>query len=1114
MAEMGTGGDAAEGRGAVRIVRGARATESALLAEITRLAGEARRDPSLLARPVRLVVPSRSLREHVAARIVAECGSVVGIAVHTLRGLAFEILRRAGEGAPGGDALFPIVVRALARKDDALRAALDRLSDGYGVVAASVADLLDAGFEAHHADAVDEALVEVGAPALARAMVRVAARTGATLAAQGVEHRSHLFRRAREAFERDPEGALPARAILVHGFADLTAVQLDLLESLARLRGARILLDHPDDPAAPGTSSSGVVFTARLRERLRGVAPEASGAGTAASSAPEVSLLRAPGAQAEVRAAAERIRALLDAGARPERIGIVARELSPYALALRVQLRRLGIPFSGAPGSPGLLGPAGRRARALLDLLRERDSLTVDRWLDALPGLREEGEGALARARRADLRMGLHALGAGRLGAAAQLELDGVLGAEDWLPLPVRRGLESAGDADGLEETADAEQPRGAALRATRRSLHRALLEAAVERARACIEGLGRWPEEAPLAEHFARLASLLDALGWSDRSGPVETRERIDALRAELGGALRVSFPEFVLLLDRELRDVGVDALGGAGGGVRVLSVVEARAHTFDHLFVLGLNRDLFPRRVSEDPLLPDALRRALAAVLPDVPVKARGFDEERYLFAQLVSAAPRVALSWQALSDDGKEKTASPLVEGLLQAAGGEAPLAPSVFAPPAATPTLDGAAAPRPAFEHAIRAGLYGTPAEFGSAFALALDEARRELPGGRAWVEASDLARVRVAILDEMDASPRRGELGPWLGFVGPLGGDADPRHAPVFVTALEHLARCPWQSFLERILRIEAVPDALEALPSASPLLVGNLLHRTLERIVDDALGETPRDRADLAHAAGRDVPWPARERLDAILHEEARGVLRAGGIALPGFERLLVAAVESRVERVRRLEWGPAGVLHGVLGSEVHGEVEVCDARGRPRRVRFRADRADAGLRLTDYKGGKDPSDGQKTEASRRRKLLEGVGAGTWLQAAAYAFADPGVALGRYFFAKPELPEDAAELRVAHDDREVREAFAGSVAALLGAFDLGSFFPRLVTPDGGKEPKTCDWCTVSQACVRGDSATRRRLLRFVERARSGKREDLSDAESALVAVFDLGRVER
>jgi RecB family exonuclease len=667
-------------------------------------------------------------------------------------------------------------------------------------------------------------------------------------------------------------------------------------------------------------------------------------------------------------------------------------------------------------------------------------------------------------------------------------------------------------DADerpGETEDAD-DRPRGAALRAARRSLPRGLLEAAVGRARGCLERLARWPDPAPLSEHFASLAELLDVLGWSDRAGTAGTRERIDALRADLGRALRVSFEDFVQLLARELRDVGVDALGGAGGGVRVLSVIEARAHTFEHLFVLGLNRDLFPRRVSEDPLLPDALRRALAAVLPDVPVKARGFDEERYLFAQLVSGAPSVALSWQALSDDGKEKTASPLVEGLVQAAGGSVALAPSLFAAPARD-----AAAPRPAFEHAIQAGLYGTTAEFEAAFALALDEARHELPGGRVPAASADLAQVRVAILDEMDASPRRAGLGPWLGFVGALGGDADPRHGPLFVTALEHLARCPWRSFLERILRIEAVPDALGELPAASPLLVGNLVHRTLERIVEDALGETPRDLAVLAGAAGRDVPWPAPERLDAILHEEARDVLREGGIALPGFERLLVAAAAPGVQRVRELEWGSAEVLRGVLGCEVEGEVEVRDARGRARRVRFRADRADAGLRLTDYKTGKDPSDGQKKEESRRKKLLEGVGAGTWLQAPAYAFSGAGVALGRYLFAKADLPEEAAELAVARDDAEVREAFGGSVAALLGAFDLGSFFPRLVTPDGSREPRTCEqWCAVSEACVRGDSATRRRLLRFVEDARSGKRERLDDAERALLAVFDLGRVER
>jgi inactivated superfamily I helicase len=107
--------------------------------------------------------------------------------------------------------------------------------------------------------------------------------------------------------------------------------------------------------------------------------------------------------------------------------------------------------------------------------------------------------------------------------------------------------------------------------------------------------------------------------------------------------------------LLEGQLEKAGASNLGGAGGGVQVLSVTEARGRTFHHLFVCGLNRDVFPRTVREDPLLPDDLRRILRRVLPDVPVKRSGFDEERYLFAQRLSASPAVTLSWQAADDDG---------------------------------------------------------------------------------------------------------------------------------------------------------------------------------------------------------------------------------------------------------------------------------------------------------------------------------------------------------------------------------------------------------------------------------------------------------------------------
>ena len=46
---------------------------------------------------------------------------------------------------------------------------------------------------------------------------------------------------------------------------------------------------------------------------------------------------------------------------------------------------------------------------------------------------------------------------------------------------------------------------------------------------------------------------------------------------------------------------------------------------------------------------------------VLPDVPIKKRGEDEERYLFAQLLAAAPNVTVSWTECDDDGKATPAS---------------------------------------------------------------------------------------------------------------------------------------------------------------------------------------------------------------------------------------------------------------------------------------------------------------------------------------------------------------------------------------------------------------------------------------------------------------------
>ncbi len=1092
------------------MARGALAAEGVLLARLDELAAEARKNPAVLARPVRIVVPSRSLRLHLGNAIVRHRGrSVAGVTIQTLHAVAFEVIERAGEPAPAGMPLFDVVAQRLARSERSLRQGLGDLVDGYAAVAGTVRDLLDAGFEPALFDAVDEALAGDGPFATgtgkdeverARALVRVAARTDAVMREIGLGRVSTLLRRAVELLASDPDRVLPSRTLLIHGFADATGVATDFLQALLR-RGAVLILDQPPDPAGGGGSER--VFTARFTERLGSVsrfvpAPPSPPAG---QPEPQVQRFDAVGAEAEARELARRVRGLLDAGARPEGIGVVARDLAPYALLLARHFRRLGVPFSGVAALGGL-EPAGRRARAMLDLLRRGEEAPADRWLDAL-GSRT----ALRGGRLVDLRLAFSALGAGRLRDVAELVIEPFL-KDGSYPLPIRQGLrqtaaeEKGENAGEIGEIGDSSREAYAA----RRRVNGAHLHAAVRAAGKLRGRLAGWPDEARAGEHLRRVRALLTSdLGWEPGSGAGTAAPVLSAL-AELEREVPAEFPltreELQTLLARALDGVGAAALGGHGGGVQVLTVTEARGRTFEHLFVPGLNRDLFPRGVREDPLLSDELRQVLQRVLPDLPIKRAGFDEERYLYAQLLAASPRVTLSWQAADADGKPCSPSPLLRGL-----GAAAKAPALYAP---GPGF------RPADEHAVIAALHAPRPVFGAVLATALDEARTELLGaeesGISRLRPADLAAVRVAILDELDPDLRtsagravRARLGPYFGFVGNFAttaGGADPRRMDVSVTHLETLAGCPWQLFLGRLLQLEPTPDPLAALPGADPLLLGNTVHKVLERIAGTG--------------ASLLVPWPSASDLDVLMLDAAAQTLAAEGILLPGLARALAERARPYVEAAGAADWVD-GVLP-VLRAESKEEVEVFDAAGRSRPLRFRADRVDRSdgtLRFTDYKTGRPVSTATRPDV-RRRHFLNRVRGGTFLQAVAYLLAakdEP--ALGRYLYLRPDLRSETAEreLAVAAGDGEFAAAFDRAVRAVLSAWDQGSFFPRVVDTAGRNEPIRCEYCAVAEACLRGDSGARNRLFEWTETAQT-EEASLTAPEQSLLAVWRLPAKEK
>jgi len=1118
--------------GRILIAAGARAAEAALMERLDALLAEVRKDPALLAVPVRIVVPSRSLRLHVAAAIVRRRGrSVAGVSVQTLFGLASEILERSGETATRGGSLLDVFAQRAARAEPSLRRGLEDLADGFAAVTGTVRDLLDAGFEPVHADAAEEALASDGSFVAsradverARALVRSAAGVEAAMRASGLGRASTLLRRAAELVETRDEEALPARAVLIHGFADATGVATDLIEALLRRRGAWMILDHPPKPEGEGAETE---FTARFAERL-GHSSGVETAPPAVGTAPSLAAREAVGAEAEAREVATQIRALLDVGERPEGIGVVSRDLDPYRFALRRHFDRLGIPFSGV-GERGGLTPAGRRARALLELLREGEMVPSDRWLDAVADLPEGRHSpALPEGRGngwVDLRLAFAALGAGRLRDATELRLEEVL-RKGFYALPIRQGLQKVGEEGDAAEEGE-EGSRSNEAHARKRKIQGVLIRAAVRAAKRTRERLAAWPYEAPAAEHLKNLRALLTAdLGWDLDAGEARAvRGALEEFEREVPARFRLERDEMRLLVEDLLAAEGGSPIGGQGGGVQVLSVTEARARTFDHLFLMGLNRDVFPRGIREDPLLPDDLRRILQRVLPDVPIKRAGFDEERYLFAQLLSAAPAVTLSWQTADDDGKPLPASPLVERLRERL--EVKKAPPLWSLPKSGP-LPG---PRTAAEHAVMAGLHAPRRWWGRVMKMAIQESRAELAALRARDQARQaaplpifdlsperLATGRLAVVEEMDPDLRlpdgrtvRARLGPYFGFIGkiPSGGEGEPRLRDLYVTQLENLAACPWQLFLLRLLRIEPTPDPLGALPGVTPLLLGNVVHGALDKIARPPGRET--GRGGLRKLDPLAVAWPEDREVERLLFEEANRLLGEEGIFLPGLGRALAELARPMLETARNMDW--AGGAVPVLATEVEGELDVGDAAGSLRQVLFKADRVDkdaGGLVIwTDYKTGRPISEARRPE-KRRSHFLDRVRKGSHLQAVAYLLGSEGESKGRYLFLRPGLDDGARELAVTTADEDFIEAFAQASAAVLAAWEMGSFFPRLVERDGRKEPPRCGFCAVSEACLRYDSGSRQRLFEWTDQDLAA----LAPEEQALLQVWRLGvRVE-
>lgn len=1078
---------------------GPRACEEALFADLRATLPGSLSDLAADPSPVVVVVPSGSLRRHLLARLADRLGAVLGVDVVTLHRVASRIVELAGRNEPRGATLTDLLLRRAAARQGSLTRSLGDLEDGIDTARLSMRDLLDAGFEPELAPALDEALASGaprdGAGERARALVRATAQAVLEQRRLGLGSVADLYRTARELLlERGP-AALPARAILVHGFADATGVATDFLATLLSRAPARIHLDLTGP--APGSSAElpDHPFGRNFRERLVGAAAleRAADAGGVEAIPPGTRAFTASSVRAEIREVGWRVLELLARGIPAEQVGVVARDLGAHALPLRTEWERLGIPFSGE-GRVDAGGPRARRLAALLDLLERRGAAPVERWL-----VLRSAEGIAPF----DLRAALFLLGASRLERAAEIDPARHLPAGD-LPLPFREGIGAGSEARGPD--------------APRRRLPRAPLLAALDQARALAARLAGWPEQGTLADHLTALDRVRDLLALGpDLPGSLELEEALAALERECPHGFLLGRDEFARLLRESLSEALTTALGGAGAGVQVLDVTAARGRTFDHLFVVGLHAGSFPRNVSEDPVLPDRIRTLLAPLLPDLPRKLEGRDEERTLFAQLRLAAPEVVLSRPLFDPDGRPLTISPLLAG-------------DPTLPWEATQPEDAAAlaftGPRelPPDEAAILAALDRPRADLAPLLAAAL-----VTPSGEEHAEGfGRRARAHLAVLDEIDPDlrtaagrERHATLGPYFGFLGQPELPSDPRRRGLAVTSLEALCTCPWRYFLERMLRLELPPDEAEELPSFEPSRLGRLVHAVLERLAPPEPSKTSPGPRSLAAAAARqeaEVTWPTEERLAAIALRRAERLLAEAGLTRWGLAHAEVARALPYLHAARQIDAGRCRLL----GVEVEGEHEVAGGSA-ALRLSFRVDRLERlgdRLVLTDFKTGR-PEGSYRSASGRRSGMMRALTSGRRVQATLYAQAaralggdggEPAATppVGRYLFLAPDLPDEERESAVPADDEESAAALATVTATGHAALTAGTLFPRLLDSRLEKTADPCSSCRVAAACLQHDSGARLRLAARLGRLRTGERAPESAAEAALLALYDLG----
>lgn len=577
-------------------------------------------------------------------------------------------------------------------------------------------------------------------------------------------------------------------------------------------------------------------------------------------------LLEAPDVAREVEHIAVRVRALLDSGAPPHRIAVIARQARPLVDDLAGALTRAGVPVTARRRTRLAHTAPARALRAIL-------ALPAESW--SRHSVVEFAENPLLKC---DV-------------PARIINLVGferpILSRGEWTSaFETLLAKCEAPDGDTGETRGRSALPPGAEVRAALDAW--TFLEARwapLDVPRPLVEWF-RWVRDVLTDGDWGIAAALDESFGdddaWrTDRRAADAIADAATAweraLRAFGSGTAPMTAERFAerlgVLLDEDLV-----TLPASDFGVVVAEALATGWRAFDHVFVAGLTAGEFPVRPGRDVLLDTDERKALIANgLPlDAPDAWRA--RERALF-DVLCAAPRsqLTLSWSATDLDGRDVARSAFVDDIVARLAGE----------------LGAARAADDDDQALISAGILErvpSHAVITRGFPSVRDAAtltRAEEIGAR--------ERQRSRTADAYNGAIEDAELLVWLA----------EQYGPRYVwsaTLLEKAAVCGWQAFAERLLRLAVRAEAEDVM---EPTTRGVMLHDALARFFAAARKRTGTSaavvlRADAAWAEALmdeclTAAWDEAARAGAwlgpqVLHTAARAALLRDLLAYLEFE--------------------------------------------------------------------------------------------------------------------------------------------------------------------------------------------------------------------------------